>query len=168
MQLVKIDSSTINSLKQRLVKVLRLGKSDVQTPREVAPFGVDAPAPKGWVGLFAETGIKGKPVLIGYINTNQQANPGEVRLYSVDSNGDEKTYFYLKSNGTIEVAGNADNLVRYAPLNQAISNFETFLQTELGKIQTGIATAGGSYTPGTVSIDISDAKINELKTTAPQ
>ena len=42
--------------------------------------------------------------------------------------------------------------------------FQNKLIVQLNLISSGIATAGGSYVVGDVSINISQAKINEIKT----
>jgi len=64
----------------------------------------------------------------------------------------------------IQLSGDADNAVRFSPLDSNLQNLVTAIQTELGKIATGIAGAGGSYTPGTLNLDLSGAKIEEIKT----
>lgn len=164
MQVIKVYSFTIDSIKRRIVKFLRFGLNDVQTAIESAGPGVDAAPIKDMVALYAESSIKGEVFIIGYINKNQLAGPGEIRLYSQDSNGNQKFYTWMKSNGTYELGGTADNSVRYSPLNSGLSNFKTEIQAELIKIQAAISALGGAYTPGTLSIDISEAKINEIKT----
>jgi len=42
--------------------------------------------------------------------------PGEFRTYSTDKDGVEKFYTWLKNDGTYEVGGNDDFLVRYNEL----------------------------------------------------
>lgn len=72
--------------------------------------------------------------------------------------------FKISSNGhTTEIEGNSHNLVKHTPLDTALQNFKTALQVELGLIATGISAGGGSYTPGTLTIDISGAKVDEVK-----
>jgi len=66
----------------------------------------------------------------------------------------------------IQYLGDDDNLVKYAALSSELTSFKNLVQAELVKIQTGITGVGGAYTPGTLSIDISDSKIDELKTKA--
>ena len=72
--------------------------------------------------------------------------------------------FKVASSGHVtELEGNTHNLVKHTPLDTALQTFKTALQVELGLIATGIAAGGGSYTPGVLTIDISGAKVNELK-----
>jgi hypothetical protein len=148
----------------RLIKVVRLGNADVQEVDEVAPFGVDANPIEDMEAIYLETSTRGGAVIVGYMNRNQLADKGEVRLYSVDSNGMQKTFIWLKKDGTIEIGGTTDNAVRYAPLNEKLQQLVTFLNQELGKISVGISGAGGSYTPGTATLDISGAKIDNITT----
>ena len=83
--IVTIISTALDSFNRRIPKFLRFGKNDVQTSFESAPFGVDANPIKNTKAVYLNTGEKGKDVIVGYINKNQQANNGELRLYSMDS-----------------------------------------------------------------------------------
>jgi hypothetical protein len=162
--LVKIDSFSFDSFKKRIMKFLRLSKKDVQTAVEVGPYGFDSGAIKGMVAVYSKTIVDGKTVILGYWNKEQLAGIGELRLYGTNANGDLKCWTWLKNDGTYEVLGNGDNMVRYKPLDDSLQSFKNAISVELGKIATGIAGAGGSYTPGALSIDTSDAKIDRIKT----
>jgi hypothetical protein len=160
----KLNSTSFDNLQRRIVKVLRFGQNDVQSPIESAPYGHDANPVKDMVAVYGETREQGKTVIVGYINVNQLAEVGENRLYSTNSQGQLQTYIWLKANGDILLGGDADNSVRYSPLSSELTAFKNSLQTELVKIQTGLSGVGGVYTPGTLTIDISQAKIEEIKT----
>lgn len=164
MNIVKVISTEIEK-KIRFIKFLRFGKIDVQNVKEVSPFGIDGNPLKDMVALYAETSIKGKNYIVGYINPNAISKPGELRLYSLKADGSEAAYCYLKDDGTIEVLGNADNLVRYSKLNSGLQAEKEKINAELAKIAAAITSLGGSYTVTPVSIDISEAKISEIKTT---
>lgn len=173
MNFVKVDSTTIDDIKRRVIKFLRLGKSDIQTAFLASPFGVDGVPLKDWIAVYAPTGEKGKATIVGFLNKNQKAAAGEVRLYSVDSNGEEKFYTWLKANGTMELGGTADNAVRYSKLEEAFNelkqDFNTLVNTYNGHTHTGVTPGPGSTgtTPAAgsaSSADISPAKINEIKT----
>ena len=164
MNLVKVISTQYDSFQKRMIKVLRFGKSDVQTPHEAAPYGVDSNPIKDMVAVFSETLEKGKPVIVGYLNKNQLAEPGEIRHFSTDSNGNLKFYTWLKSDGTMEIGGNVDNMVRHAKLDLALQQQVNLINTELAKISAAVAVAGGSYVVAPISLDISPAKIDEVKT----
>ena len=164
LNITKVISTSFDDLRRRFIKVLRKGKSDVQTPMEAAPFGIDSNPIKDMIAVYGQTEEKGKTVIIGYVDKNKLAASGETRLYSTDNNGGLKTYVWLKNDGTMEIGGNTKHMVRYEELNTALQNFKTLMQTELGKIQTGIIAGGGSYTPGSLTIDVSPAKIDNIKT----
>jgi hypothetical protein len=159
-----VNSTSFDILKRRLVKALRFGKSDTQTPLEVAPYGTDANPIKGMVAIYGSTQVQGQNVVIGYINKEQLAAVGEHRIYSTDSDGGLKFFVWLKNDGTCELGGDADNAVRYSPLSSELTTFKNAIQAELVKIQTAITSVGGVYTPGTLTIDISNSKIDEIKT----
>lgn len=164
MQLVKIISSEIKSLK-RTIKALRFGKNDVQNTIEAMPYGIDSAPIKDMVAVYSETSERGKAVIIGYINKNQIAEPGEFRTFSTDSSGDVQFYIYQKKDGTCHFGGDADNLVRYKKLKDAMDQLVLDLKAEFTLIQAGILAGGGSYNPTpTFDIDISAAKIIEIKT----
>lgn len=149
---------------KRFIQVMAMGEQDIREPYESMPFGIDSAPLDGMVALYSDTSNSEESVIIGYINENQIANMGEIRLYSLDGNGDQSTFIHLKNNGTVEFMGNAHNLVRYTPLDSGLQQFVQQMQTQLAQIAAGISTAGGSYTPGTISININQAKIDELKT----
>lgn len=163
MNLSKVISSEFDNLKKRLVKVLRFGKDDVQTAQEAAPFGTDSNPIKDMIAVYMPTSERGKNVIVGYLNKNQLAEVGEHRIYSTDSGGELKAYVWLKNDGNIELLGTGDNLVKYSPLNQELQEFKTAIQAELVKIQAGLTGVGGAYAPGSLTVNISDAKIEKIK-----
>lgn len=169
--IAKIISTTINNAGERIVKVLRLGKKDVQEIHAVAPFGDDSNPPKDVRAVYMETGIKGQAVLVGYINTESEASEGERRFFAVDPNtGEVKTYIHLKNDGNLELNGNVDNAVRYQKLKDAMdqlkNDFNSFVSIYNGHIHG--SPAGNTTTPTTPAIDttfdISQSKIDNIKT----
>lgn len=162
--IVKVISSEIDKLNRRVVKYLRLGKDDVQSSLTAAPYGVDANPIKDMVAIYATSTSKEEKVIIGYINKNQLAEAGEHRIFSTDDNGVLQTFIWLKKDGNILLGGEADNAVRYAALNTELQAAIADINTNLGLIATGIAAAGGSYSPQNLSLDISGAKIDTIKT----
>lgn len=160
----KFFSSVLDSFGHRTVKVSGYG---TVTADQVAPFGDDSCPPQGWDTIYCETDTDEQPVIIGYVNTNCLAGPGEKRMFSMRLNEDgsysEAFYTWMKADGTYEIGGVVDNLVRYAALNEALQEQINKMQEQLTLISVGIATAGGSYTPGDITLDISGAKINEIK-----
>ena len=161
----------------RIVKVLGLGKDDVRTADVSAPYGIDSNPVADMIAIYSDTYVSGEPVIIGYINQDQVAAPGELRLYSTDDNAEEKNYIWLKNSGTIEIGGDADNMVRYSELEKAFNQlkadhdklaekWDAFVAAYIpgSPSTTGSpATLAGSSV-GASSADITTAKINEIKT----
>jgi hypothetical protein len=164
LNIVKVISTDLDNAKKRLVKFLRFGKSDVQTSIEANPYGLDSNPIKDMVAVYSETSGKGETVIVGYLNKNLKAGVGEFRTFSTDANGNEKFYIWQKNDGNCEFGGTVDNMVRYQKLSDAMLQFQNKLIVQLNLISTGIAAGGGSYVVGDVSIDISQSKINEIKT----
>lgn len=172
MQLTRVISTQLDNLNRRLIKVLRFGRSDVQTPFQALPHGLDSNPVKDWLAVYSETTEKGKPVIIGYINPDQLAEAGGTRIYSTDSDGAVQFAIYLRADGTCEVGGDTDNMVRYSELETAFNtlrdDFNNFVNLTYNLHQH--PTAGvGAPSPPTVTgqqsnADISGAKIDEVKT----
>lgn len=163
---------------RRIVKVLCFGKSDVRTAYEVAPYGTDSQAPKDTIAIYADTSNNGERIVVGYINKQQLAQVGEHRTFSTDQNGEMKFYIWQKNDGTCEIGGDADHMVRYSKLEEAFNelkqDFNNLVSTFNSHIHTTTATIGSSATPGVISsptssgqsssADITPAKIEEIKT----
>jgi len=163
MQITSIITTAYDSSKRLLVKVRRFGKSDIQTPYQSNPFGLDSNPIAGMKAIYSATSEAGKNVIVGYLNVDQLSQTGEARLYATDSNGVLKTYVWLKNNGDILLGGDSDNLVKYTPLNNGLQDLRLALQQELIAIAAGISAGGGSYTPGTLNINISNSKVDKVK-----
>jgi hypothetical protein len=171
--IVKVLSTEIDKAKQRVVKFLRYGKHDFQTCLESGPFGIDSNPVKDLVAVYAQTGMNDTQVIIGYINRNQLAKVGEFRIYATDEKGELKTYQWLHSDGTMEIGGNSDNLVRYSKLEDVIKE----LHDDNRKLKQAFANwapapndggsalkiAASSWLSTPLSKEISLAKIKELK-----
>lgn len=163
--LSKIFGSAYDKLKRRVFKVWEFGpKSAI----EAAPFGDDGNPLQGMDAIYAYTSNDDEPVIIGYLNTGQQAQPGEKRIYSLKQIAGKpvlSAYVWLKGDGSMELNGKTDNAVRYAALNKQLAMHNQQLNAELTKIQAAITALGGQYLLKSVTMDISPAKIEDLKTT---
>lgn len=157
--ITKIDSTSVED-GFRVVKIEQYG---TKTADVVQSFGEDSNPIKGMMAIFQETDTDGDPVIIGYINKNVVAAEGERRMYSVDSNGGEKAFIWLKNNGDIELNGNSDNVVRFSELESGLMAMVQKLNIELTKIQAGLSAVGGAYAKVDVDIDVSGAKIENVK-----
>lgn len=148
MNFVKIDSTTIDDLKRRIVKFLRLGKKDIQTSFEINPFGIDSAVPKDFIALYVPTGEKGKTAILGYINKNQLAATGGLRLYSTTEDGKtEKFYVYLTNDGFLELGGTANFAVKFNELQTEFNKLKADYNSLAGKWNTFV----GTYAPGSPS-----------------
>lgn len=165
MNFSKINSSSIDDFKRRVVKLLRKGKSDVQTCIEVAPYGVDSSPIKDMVAIYAPTGINGQAVVVGYLNKNQKAETGEFRTFATDENGSEIFYTWMKKNGTIEIGGDADYAVKYSKLEQAFNQLKTDINNLVIAFNAHqhVAPTGGGATTGAQAAQISSADISQAK-----
>ena len=151
----------------RIIKVLRLGKNDAQTANEASPHGIDSNPVKDMVAVFSETLDQGQPVIVGYINENRLAQPGELRTYSTDDKGNEKFYTWLKSDGSFEIGGDQDNMVRFSKLQEGYDQLKQDFNTLVQTFNAHVHPANGSPTgtqaqPSTATI--AGAKIDEVKT----
>jgi hypothetical protein len=162
---VKVISTELDELKRRIVKYLRLGKSDVQTSYETVPFGIDSHPLKDMIAIYGMTGEKGKTVIIGYLNRGRVAAIGETRIFSTDSDGALKTFIWLKNDGTIQIGGSTDFMVRYSKLEAAFNELNNKFNAFANAYVPGGPSAQGlpaAAQPSTA--DITGAKIAEIKT----
>jgi len=170
--------STLINAKRLITKVLGLGANDSLTAFNIQPPGLDARPIKGMRAVFMDTGNDSEPVIVGYINENSKAAEGEMRLYSVDSNGLEKNYIWIFNDGNIQIGGSADNMVRFSKLQVAFDELKADFNDLVSKYNSHIhittATVGATAVPGIISpttsvdtpstADITAAKIDEIKT----
>lgn len=148
------------SNKERTVKVQEFG---VKTAIEISPFGLDSGPLKGMTAIYANTSNDSEQIIIGYINRNQVAKLGEIRLYATDSNGNEVGFIYLKDNGQINILGDSYSAVRFEPLKQAIDTKDQLINAELIKIQTAITALGGAYIPSNITTSLDTSKSDDIK-----
>jgi hypothetical protein len=155
----KVAESTLKGGK-RVLKVLQFG---VKTADESAPFGVDSSPIKDMTAIYADTSNNSESVIIGYISKNQLAEAGETRFYSLDSNGGLKAFVWLKTNGDIELNGNAYSSVRHEPLNSSLTQVKVDINVELAKIAAAISGLGGVYTVAPINLDLTSSKNDTVK-----
>jgi hypothetical protein len=151
--------SRVKQATNEFIKVLRFGKSDVQTSKQFLPFGVDSKPIKESLAAQAVTSNSAETIVLGYKIESETTKEGEFRIFATDSEGAEVFSVHFKNDGTCEFGGNVDNFVRFLKLDQALQTFITDLNTKLVGAFGGV---GGSW-PGT-SLNISAAKIEEVKT----
>jgi len=152
--------STLIEKSRRILKVVEFGP---KTAIEVAPFGEDGNPLKDMVAIYSKTTEAGERVILGYINKNQISQPGEKRIYSLTPEGAVSFSIHLKGDGTCEIGGDVDNMVRFQALDTALKAQDNLINAELAKIAIAIGSLGGSYVVAPVSTDISASKIEEVK-----
>ncbi|MCM8906786.1 hypothetical protein [Tenacibaculum finnmarkense] len=159
----KFYEATLKNLK-RILKVNQFG---VKTAVESMPFGEDSSPIKDMTAIFAETSNNSEPVIIGYINKNQIAGPGEKRMFSLKENGQISTSIWLKADETMEVGGNTDFAVKYSGLESAFNKLKDDFNAHVLKYNSHIHPSIGATTPNTSSAstaDISSSKNDKIKT----
>lgn len=145
---ISTENKTTKGLKQLFIKILRYGKNDVQTPLQVSPYGTDSNPIKDMIAVYGKCGSDNNNVIVGYINKNSLAKPGEYRTFATDANGTEKFYTWMKDDGTMELGGNTNFAVKYNELKieyDKTKNYITTLKTATGVV----ASALDSLVPGT-------------------
>lgn len=173
--LVKVISTAVDSLKRRTIKIQRLGLNDIQTPFEASPFGQDSNCPKGFVAVYASTQERGKNVIIGYLNKNALAKPGENRMYSTTESGDEeKMYMLLTNDGFMELGGDTNWAVKYTEMKTEFDKLKSDYNAHIAEYNAhlhggGVGPGGSTLIPTVVSTkintsDMSQAKNDKIKT----
>jgi hypothetical protein len=136
---------------------------DAQSVELVTQAGEDTNPPDGSTVIVVDAGDSYKIGIAADDGIEPSMNAGEKKLYSIDSSGAIAAFVNFINSGIIELNGNGDFAVRFQKLADGLSNLDTQIQAELAKIATGISSAGGAYTPGTITTDISAAKVDEVK-----
>lgn len=139
---------------------------------QICPPGIDAAPLEEDQGVSLVIDSANRTVNIG-IYPDAQADPGEIRIYSRDENGDIQALIYCKNDGTIEINGSADYAVAFDDLKSAFDEFKddmnNFITTIYNvHVHPGV-TAGPASTSATVSqgtataADMSDSKVDTVK-----
>ena len=160
---------TFSTVKQVIIdgleRTLKIYEYGAKTASVVGPFGEDSSPLENMTAIYSPTGENGDNIVIGYINKNQIANPGEKRIFSLNEDGTLSFSIHLKGDGFCEIGGNSDNMIRYIPLDLALQQQKDLINAELVKIQLAInLLAPGAYVPAPINLDISQAKIDKIKT----
>lgn len=159
---------TTSIVKENIIKagkrILKVFEYGAKTGDVISDFGDDSSPLKDMIAIYGTTDESGDSIILGYINKNQIAQPGEKRIFSLKEDGSLSFSVHLRNNGTLEIGGNNDNAVRYNPLNSGLQSEKELINAELVKIQTAISSLGGLYAMAPVTLDISSAKIDEIKT----
>jgi len=167
MKLTKVISTKIQNFKL-IVKILRYGKKDAHTSNVSTPYGIDSNPIKDMIALQVQTSMN-DTVIVGYINKNAVADVGELRLYSTDSAGNEKTFVHLKNDGNIDFLGNGNNLVSYNDLVTQFNELKDNYNILVGKLNAWVVVpndGGGALKTAlsvTPAVSVSNADITKTK-----
>lgn len=172
-----IISTYISSALKAAKRVLTLnvfGTYDPRTASECAPFGYDAVPGKKLKALFIKTTSNSEPVCAGYINDQQVATAGQVRLYSTDDTGAVQTYILLREDAKMEIGGNANHMTQFEGLQTAFNTLRGDLNSLISAYNghthpyvngtTPAVTSPTSATGTPSSADITPAKLNNILT----
>ena len=140
------------------IKVLRYGKSDVQTSEPILPPGIDSKPVKDAIAVHTTTHNNGDTAVLGYILHSETTQEGETRIFATDEDGAEVFDIFLKRDGTCEFGGNIDFFVRYNALNTSLQAFVTALNAQL---VTLFLALDKTWVP--LTLNISSSKIDNIK-----
>ena len=119
----KVISNVIESGRQ-LVKHLRFGDADVLEDPQATPAGIDSAPIKDMKAVYATTSSIDQSVVVGYIPVDSKAEPGEIRIFSMDDDGNEQTFIWVKKDGSIEIGGDADFAVGFDQTKKSIDELK--------------------------------------------
>lgn len=155
---------------QRILKVQQYG---AKTADQVSSFGDDSAPLKDMIAIYAGTSEVGDNIILGYINKNQIAKPGEKRIFSLKEDGSISFEIYLKKDGSCVIGpGAADNAVRYSKLEQAFNQLKGEFNALVALYNAHVhVTPAGVPSPATPPVppaqsstaNIAPAKIDEVK-----
>jgi hypothetical protein len=173
--ITKYISSSFDSARRRIIKVLKNGKWDVQTPIQASPAGVDSgPVKKNIRAIYCESEQRGRNILLGYIDTNQLAESGEIRIYSSLEDSQVKAYVWCKKDGILLLNGDANFAVKFNELKEAFDELQDDVNTLKQNFSSWIPipndggaalkSAAAAWSGTTLVKNIDDAKNANIKT----
>lgn len=151
-------STRTDDEKWRLIKFTRFDPIDLLECDEMTPWGYDGNPVPETPGVYCKIDSTDDPRVIGYVLQNRRALPGEVRIYSTDNNKAEQNYIWIRKDKSIEIGGDADNMVRYSKLEEAFNELKTdfnnlvakhnALKDDFNALVTKFNSHTHSYLPG--------------------
>jgi len=177
-----MNITRVKQASPEFIKVLRYGKSDIQTADPILPHGIDSKPVKNDIAVYAKTNNNEQSVILGYLKNSDITSEGEARIYATDQNGVLKFDIRLKNDGTAEIGGDSDFMVRFSVLETAYNQLKSDHDDTVSKLNavidllktwTVIAQDGGAalqlaaqalQNASNSTGDISGAKIDEIKT----
>lgn len=152
---------------RRLLQVIITDPEDVQTVEWMGQPGRDSGIAKDDAVLI---GLVGSTKFAFGIDdqTEPSALDKEERWFSRDPGGSPAAEIILRTNGDIELNGNTDFVISFNQLQIIMTNLAAALNAEFAKIATAInSIVPGSYIPGTIIIDLTPARVLDVKIKEP-
>lgn len=178
MRIGKFNTAIITGAGRRIIKAFIRTPRDVQTNFQSSPWGDDSQPINGADVVQAETANDEVTLIIGVVQQNQKARPGEKRIFATDEDGKVVIDIWLKNDGTGEFAGTGDFLARFNELksgfdqlksdhNDLIQAFNSHMHATAASGPPSTPTPIPNQIPATQSqASIDNAKIDNLKTSA--
>lgn len=139
-----------------LLQVRLTNQDDIQTIQYINPAGEDSNPAIGSQVIILELGAAFRIAVAVVDKIEPQMDSGEKKIYSQENDA-IKAFIDLLASGIINLNGNADFAVRFNALETAIQQLVTDINTALaGKLD-------GAGSAGTLTVDISSAKVEEVK-----
>jgi len=139
-----------------MLQVQITDERDIQSVQLVTLSGDDSNPPDGSQVYIIDFGPAFKVAVAVDDLIEPSATPGEKKIYST-SGGSIQAFINLLTSGIIELNGNNDNAVRFNALDTQLQLFITALNAVLA------TKADGSGTAGSLALDISTAKVDEVE-----
>ena len=166
----------VKSATKDFIKVLVYGKNDIRTADNVAPHGLDSKPVENDLAIYGKTNNSASSVILGYLKNFTETKAGETRLFATDKKGKEVFSMHFKNDGICYFGGDSDFMVRFSELEKAYNQLKDdhdALVNAFNRHVHATAATGAPSTPTVVPLiipvikstgDISNAKINEIKT----
>jgi len=117
----------------------------------------------GIQGVYVD--VKGMNIIVAThdYRLNIVLAKGETLFYSYDASGNILASAKCNAAGEFVVNDGIRKAVSFDELNTGLINQDALIQAELVKIAAAISSLGGSYTPGTITTDISTSVVPKVK-----
>lgn len=157
-------NDTLVKLGFRLIKT-RMTGGIIESSKQSNPFGFESNPTKNYIAILSETLGNEEPVIVGFLNPKalESLNKGDSQIYSTDSDGVRKATVTLRSDGTAELLGSDDFMVRYSKLESAFNTLKSDFNKFLVHVH-GVAGTPPAPPQLPTTADITQAKIEEIKT----
>lgn len=174
-RIAKFNTSFLSETR-RIIKCFSRGQRDVSTNHQCSDWGDDSNPIQGSDIVVAETKSDETTLILGVIQTNKKANPGEKRIFATDEDGNTVIDIWLKADGTVEFDGTGDFLARFNELkagfdqlkqdhNNLITAFNSHMHATAATGPPTGPTPIPNQIPATASTaSIDNSKIDNLKT----